>query len=333
MREAGVELVAESSEVAVLGITEVLQRLPALRRTMRRLVAEAARRNARLAILTDFPGFHLRLARRLRWHGVRNVYFICPQFWAWRPWRVRLVKRRFVHALCIFPFEEKFYRDAGVNVTFVGHPLVDQVRPTVSRQDFVARYGFDPTRRLIVLLPGSRPGELAHNLPTIMEACLLLQREGPYQFAAALASGLKPEQIAAYMRPDVTVHLVHDATYDALAAADVAVVSSGTATLEAALLGTPMVVVYRVSSATAVIARPLVRTPFFSMPNLIAARPMVPELIQNDFTPERLAAEVSHLLHSQDAREQMKRGLAEVRSKLGPGGAIERAADIIANML
>src|SRR2546427_8292601 len=132
MGEAGVELVANCSEVAVLGISEVLHRLPALRRVMRRLVAEAAGRKPALAILTDFPGFHLRLARRLRWQGVRNVYFICPQFWAWRPWRVRLVKRRFEHALCIFPFEEKFYRDAGVTVSFIGHPLADHLRAAMS---------------------------------------------------------------------------------------------------------------------------------------------------------------------------------------------------------
>src|SRR5437870_12704913 len=134
MGEAGVELVAHCSEVAVLGISEVLHRLPALRRVMRRLVAEAARRKPALAILTDFPGFHLRLARKLRWQGVRNVYFICPQFWAWRPWRVRLVKRRFEHTLCIFPFEEKFYRDAGVTVNFIGHPLVDQLQAKAGKE-------------------------------------------------------------------------------------------------------------------------------------------------------------------------------------------------------
>src|SRR2546426_7683397 len=132
MGEAGVELVANCSEVAVLGISEVLHRLPALRRVMRRLVAEAARRKPALAILTDFPGFHLRLARKLRWQGVRNVYFICPQFWAWRPWRVRLVKRRFEHALCIFPFEEKVYRDPGVTVSFIGHPQAAPLRSAVS---------------------------------------------------------------------------------------------------------------------------------------------------------------------------------------------------------
>ena len=342
MGEAGVELVANCSEVAVLGISEVLHRLPALRRVMRRLVAEAARRKPALAILTDFPGFHLRLARRLRWQGVRNVYFICPQFWAWRPWRVRLVKRRFEHALCIFPFEEKFYRDAGVTVSFIGHPLADQLRPAMSpaeldekRERFARKHGLDGHRRVVALLPGSRPGEIAHNLPPILEACRLLERDSPgrLQFVLAVAPGLKSEQIAEYVRSDRGVRLVEDATYDALTAADVAIVSSGTATVEAALLGAPMVVVYRLSAATAWVARHLVRTPFFAMPNLIAGRQVVPELIQNDFTPERVAEEARRLLDSPQEREKMKRNLGEVRSKLGPGNAIERAADIVARML
>jgi lipid-A-disaccharide synthase len=342
MREAGVELVADSSEVAVLGITEVLHRLPALRRVMRRLVAEAARRRPTLAILTDFPGFHLRLARRLRLQGVRNVYFVAPQFWAWRPWRARLVRRRFERALCIFPFEEKFYRDAGVTVDFIGHPLVDQVQPVTSLEEFrakhetlAARHGLDSYREILALLPGSRPGEIAYNLPPILQACQLLDRAHPgrLQFVLAVAPGLKTGEVADFARSEVALHMVEDDTYGVLAAADVSIIASGTATVEGALAGAPMVVVYRVSPVTAFLARRLVRAPFFGMPNLIAGRRVVPELIQNDFTPERLAAEVTRLLDPPEEREQMKRNLAEVRSKLGPGGAIERAADIIARML
>src|SRR5713226_8076616 len=188
MGEAGVELVANCSEVAVLGISEVLHRLPALRRVMRRLVAEAARRKPALAILTDFPGFHLRLARRLRWQGVRNVYFICPQFWAWRPWRARLVRRRFERALCIFPFEESFYRKAGVAVSFIGHPLVDQVHlrnvPQEFARDFIEKYrlSLDPRRPIVALLPGSRPAEVAQNWPEILAACRRLDEGNSKQY-------------------------------------------------------------------------------------------------------------------------------------------------------
>lgn len=333
MRKAGVELLADYSEVAVVGISEFLRRVPAGWRILRRLVAASAERRPTLAVLVDSPGLHLRLARRLRWQGVRNVYFICPQFWAWRRGRVRLVKRRFARALCIFPFEEKFYRDAGVHVDFVGHPLVDQVCSRMSRTEFAAHYDLDAAQAIVALLPGSRLAEVGHNLPPILEACHVLARERPCQFALAVAPGLTAGQIANYAHCHVPVHLVEGAPYEALAAADAAIVSSGTATVEAALLGTPMVAVYRVSSMTAFVARRLVRTPFFAMPNLIAGRRVVPELIQEDFQPERVAQEVKKLLDVPPAREQMKRDLAEVRSRLGPGGAIERAAEIIAAML
>jgi len=333
MREAGVELLADSAEVAVVGISEAVRRLPSALRIYRRLTAEAARRRPQLAILVDFPDFNLRLARHLHEHGVRIIYFISPQVWAWRPKRVHLIRQLVERVLCIFPFEEKFYRQAGVPVDYVGHPLVDQVRAQRSREEFAACYDLDVGQPIVALLPGSRPGELTHNLPPMLEACRLLPSNSSCQFVLAVAPGMTGGQLTSYLRPDLPVHLVEGATYDALAAAEVAIVSSGTATVEAALLGTPMVVVYRVSHATAMILRRIVRTPFFSMVNLIAGRRVVPELIQQDFTPPRLAEEVGRLLGSPEAREQMKGELAEVRSRLGPGGAIERAAEVIAGRL
>src|ERR1700676_927393 len=160
MRAAGVEIITDYSEVSVVGITEVLKRLPSLFRAMRRLVDEAERRRPPLAILTDFPGFHLRLARKLRPKGIRNVYYICPQFWAWRPWRVNLVRRRFAQALCIFHFEEKFYADAGVPVKFIGHPLVGAVHASLDRNSFCREQGLNVEQPLIAVLPGSRKAEL-----------------------------------------------------------------------------------------------------------------------------------------------------------------------------
>src|SRR3989441_6622368 len=176
MRAAGVEIITDYSEVSVVGITEVLKRLPSLRRAMRRLVDEAERRHPPPAILTDFPGFHLRLARKLLPKGIRNVYYICPQFWAWRPWRANLVRRRFALALCIFPFEEKFYRDAGVPVKFIGHPLVGNVKPTLTREEFCRKYGLIEGRPIITILPGSRRGEIAHHLPVLVEALAEMER-------------------------------------------------------------------------------------------------------------------------------------------------------------
>jgi lipid-A-disaccharide synthase len=332
MREAGVELLANSSEVAVVGITEVIRRLPAVWRIYQQLAQEAARRKPKLAILVDFPDFNLRLARRLHAQGVRIVYFISPQLWAWRPGRVHLMKRLVERVICIFPFEEEFYRSAGVPVNFVGHPLVDSVRPYMTREAMAARHGLDPRKPVVALLPGSRPGEIAHNLPAMLDACHLLNAAGSYEYVLAVAPGILETQIAAHARSDLAIHLAHEVTYDVLNAADVAIVASGTATVEAALLGAPMVVVYRVSATTAFIARRLVRTPHFAMANLIAGRRVVPELIQEEFTPEALAYEVRRLLDSAEARELMKRDLADVRAKLGPGGAIDRAAEIIAGL-
>jgi lipid-A-disaccharide synthase len=337
MREAGVELLADASEVAVVGISEVARRLPAVWRIYRQLAEEAARRQPALAILVDFPDFNLRLARRLRHAGIRIVYFISPQIWAWRPKRVVLMRQLVERVLCIFPFEEEFYRQAGVPVEFVGHPLVGAVQPHWAREEFFRRYDLDPARPLVTLLPGSRAGEIEHILPTMLEGCVLLKRELPEcQFALAIAPGLTAFDVQSYARSDLAVHLVEWATYDAVAAADCALVASGTATVEAALLGTPMVVVYRVSAATAFIARRLVRTPHFAMVNLIAGRGIIPELIQEEFTAEATANAVRALLTSAQAREQMKRDLAEVSARLAgdcPGRAIERAAEIIAGML
>jgi lipid-A-disaccharide synthase len=333
MRAAGVEVVADYSEVSVVGISEVLRQLPALRRTMRRLVAEAERRRPPLAILTDFPGFHLRLARKLRARRIRNVYYVCPQFWAWRPWRVRIVRRRFAQALCIFPFEEKFYADAGVPVKFIGHPLVSEVRASISRDEFRAQHRLDTAKPLVALLPGSRPAELGQHLPVLRETVKMIRNQSDVQFVLAAAPGLDAGRLRAAMSGGPGVAVVQGQTYEALSAADAAIVSSGTATIEAALLGTPMVVVYRLTPLTAFLAKPLVRTPFFSMVNLIAGRQVVPELVQREFTPARVAEETLQFLRSPDKAEMTRRGLAEVRERLGPPGAVERAADIIAAMI
>ena len=334
MREAGVDTVVDAADVGVLGVVEIVRKLPALRRAWKRLISEIDRRGPRLAILTDFPAFHLRLSRVLRRKHVRNIYFVCPQFWAWRPWRVRLVKRRFVRGLCIFPFEEDFYRKAGVQTDWIGHPLVDAVRAPANRETFAARYGLDTMLAIVAVLPGSRPSELAHHMPQLMAAVAQMNSTTKRQFVFAAAPGLTQAQLKAHMAglaPAITT--VENATYELLGAAQVAIVSSGTATIEAALLGVPMVVVYRVAPFTAWVVRHLVHTRFFAMVNVLAGKEIVPELIQDAFTTERVVRETERLLASAEARETMRRELAGVREKLGPPGAIERAADIIAEMI
>jgi lipid-A-disaccharide synthase len=336
MRAAGVEVITDYSEVSVLGITEILRHLPQLVRAMRKLVDAARERRPALSIVTDFPGFHLRLARKLKPFGARNVYYICPQFWAWRPWRVRIVQRRFALALCIFPFEEKFFGDAGVAVRFIGHPLVGNVAPSQTREQFFVAHGLDPALPLVTILPGSRSSELARHLSVLRQACVNIHNALPVQFVAAAAPGR-----AVGLRQDWTAGLpaglkvtaIEGQTYDALAHANTSIVSSGTATVEAALLDAPMIVVYRVTPLTALLAKPLVRTKHFSMVNLIADREVVPELIQQDFTPERVAAETLRLLRNRAAVAAMRADLAEVRRRLGPPGAVERAADAIAALL
>lgn len=337
MRSAGVDVVTDYSEVSVVGITEILSHLPSLIRAMRHLVSEARRRKPVFAILTDFPGFHLRLARKLRPHGIRNIYYICPQFWAWRPWRVRIVRRRFAQALCIFPFEEKFFSDAGVSTKFIGHPLVGAVKASESREEFCKRNHLDVSLPIVTILPGSRNSELTQHLPILFDAMREIASKVKVQFVIAAAHTKDMPRLEDPLRvfsdSGVTVKIVDGQTYNALAAADAAIVSSGTATVEAALLDTPIVVIYRVTPLTALLAKPLVRTKFFSMVNLIAGRSVVPELIQKDFTGVRVAGEILRLLQDSQAKMALKTGLAEVRERLGPPGAVERAADAIVQLL
>ena len=333
MRAAGVDVITDYREVSVVGITEILSHLPSLVRAMRRLVSEAARRKPAFAILTDFPGFHLRLARKLRLHGIRNIYYICPQFWAWRPWRVRVVRRRFTQALCIFPFEEAFFTKGGVPTKFIGHPLVGNVQANQSREAFCQQHNLDPKLPLVAILPGSRSAELAQHMPIIRQACSLIHAQCPAQFVIAAAAHANLSTLESGWPPQLTVRVVENQTYDALASADAAIVSSGTATVEAALLDVPMVVVYRVTPVTALLAKPLVRTSYFSMVNLIAERRVVHELIQNDFTPARISKEILNLLSNPQAPSDLRSGLAEVRRRLGPPGAVDRAADAIAGLL
>ena len=333
MREAGVELVADAKDIAVLGITEVIHKVPTVLKILRRLRKEAAIRRPAFAILVDSPGTNLPLAKKLHRLNIPVVYFIAPQVWAWRPWRIHAMKKNLSRVLVIFPFEEEIYRKAGIPVDFVGHPLVDVVKSRTTRAEFLTAQSLDPSKPVVALLPGSRPTEISLNLPAMLDACEGLARDLHPQFTMAAAPGLEEGFFQRYLRPGLAIKRIAGAPYDVLASADCAIVSSGTATVEAALLGTPMVVVYRVSQTSAFILRRMIRAPFLAMVNLIAGKRVVPELVQDDFTGPRVGAEVRRLLGSAADREEMKRELAEVRRRLGSGGAIDRAADALAAML
>jgi lipid-A-disaccharide synthase len=334
MRSSGVDVITDYSEVNVLGITEILSHLPQLRRAMRNLVSAARSRRPLLAILTDFPGFHLRLSRKLKPLGAKNVYYICPQFWAWRPWRANLVRRRFALALCIFPFEEKFFGDAGVPVKFIGHPLVGEVHASCSRPQFEKKHGLDSAKKTVTMLPGSRWGEIARHLPTLLESIREIDRQmsGSCNFVLALSAGTELARVRALIPAEMRLTIVQGETYNALAATDAAIICSGTATVEAALLDVPMLVVYRVSKLTALLTKPLIRTEYFGMVNLIAEREVAPELIQEDFQPQKIAEQIRKLLEPTRSA-QARADLAEVRRRLGPPGAVQRAAQAILDLL
>jgi len=332
MRAAGCELLADAREIAEVGIVEVVKHIPTIYRRFREVVREAERRRPDAAVLIDFPDFNLRLARELHRRGVPVIYYVSPQLWAWKQRRIERVRKYVREMLVIFPFEEKFYRERGIAAEFVGHPLADLPAPAVTREEFAAEYRIEPQRPWIALLPGSRRGEVARIFPVLLKAAQLL---GPdYVYLVPVASTLDADWMASFLRghsgPPIT--LIRDAR-GALLHARAAAVSSGTATLEASLIGTPFVMVYGVAPLTWKLGRRLVKVDRFAMVNLIAERDVVAELVQTDFTPERVAAELRWIIADGEARAAMQEGFREVRRRLEPrekdGSASDRAAQAV----
>jgi lipid-A-disaccharide synthase len=333
-RAEGVRLVVDLERVSVIGLVEVVRKIPALRGAMNRLVDEARARKPDAAILVDFSGFHLRLAKRLREIRVPILYYVSPQLWAWRRGRIRQIRDLVDEMLVILPFEEELYRGERVPVRYVGHPLVDLVAPARTREKFCAELGLDASRPILLLLPGSRRREIDLHLPVFRELVERLARARPeLQIVMSRAPTVARSWLESGLGEAISkVRLLEDGTYDGLKHAAAAVVASGTATVEAALSETPMVVVYRVGRLTYALGRPFVRVPYFSMVNLIAGRRLVPELIQDGMTAEAIRAEVERVLEPERA-EEMRRGLREVKDKLGGKGASARAAEAVLSFL
>jgi lipid-A-disaccharide synthase len=336
MRAAGCETVIDTKDLAVVGITEILSRLPQILGLYRRLIREADKRHPDLAIVIDSPAFNWRVARQMKRRGIPTVYYVAPQFWAWRQGRVRLLRDYIDKALVIFPFEEKFYRDRGVDATFVGHPLAELPPPTISRGDYAAQVGLDPQKQWITLMPGSRVKEARMNLPTILESAAQL---GPaYEYLLPIAPTLDRNFLRSLIGPH-KVTLVSEAL-PALHHSRAGIVASGTATVEAAMMNTPFVMVYRVTPLTYMLGKPRVKVPRFAMVNLIAEEEVVPELVQHDFTARNVVARLTEILPDGPARERMLRGLAGVKARLRPPQAssaaaqhpADRAAEIILAM-
>jgi lipid-A-disaccharide synthase len=335
LREAGMRTVADSSEVATVGVTEAAGRLRVLLRSYRALARALRDDPPDLCVLVDFPEFNLRLARVAKRARVPVLYYIGPQVWAWRRGRVRKIARRVDRLAVVFPFEPPLYAPRLPGVEFVGHPLLDRVRVTRGREETLARYGLDPARRTVVLLPGSRPKEIENLLPPLLEAARRLAREDDCQFALALAHTLTREELQARLvGAGIPVPVVAGDTYNLVAASDLALVSSGTATLECALLECPMVIVYRLAPVSWLLARLLVRgVRCVGMPNIVAGHEIVPELLQGQATGARIAAAAQAILRDPIRRATMVEELRAVRRRLGRGGAAGRAAAIALEML
>jgi lipid-A-disaccharide synthase len=335
MRATGCETVVDAKDLAVVGISEIVSHLPKIYGLFRKLIAEADRRRPGLAIVIDSPAFNWRVARRMRKRGIPVVYYVCPQFWAWRQGRVRLLRNYVDKALVIFPFEEKFYRDRGVDATFVGHPLADLSPPAIDRAAYASMYKLDVAKQWLTLMPGSRMKEVRMNLPTILESAVKLGSR--YEFLLPVAPTLDRAFLESLIGSGHAVRLVADAL-PALAYSRAGIIASGTATVEAAMMGTPFVMVYRVSPLTYFLGRSRVKVPHFAMVNLIAGREIVPELVQQDFTADNVVAGLREILPDGLKRDQMTTALTEVKGLLrGPQAdrlyPAERAAEAVLGLL
>ncbi|HYP29098.1 MAG TPA: lipid-A-disaccharide synthase [Blastocatellia bacterium] len=371
MRGEGVDTLVDARDVAIMGIPEIIRAFGRLYGAYRKLILAARERRPDVVVLIDWPDFNMRVARRLRRDGFRIIYYISPQIWAWRRYRVRAIRRDVDRMLVILPFEEEFYKSESVEVEYVGHPLAEAVRVSSTREEFARRHGLDIARPIIALLPGSRHKEIHYHLPELLDAAKRLSRAGfkvgagarvpshevsgrsqdfsgsipslhAPQFVVPLASTVDRAQVERIMSearlsggasPDVT--LVEHDLYDALGHAEVAVVASGTATVEAALVGTPMVIIYKGSEINWRLIRPLIHLDTFGMANLIAGRRIVPELMQKDVTGEKIAREVEAILSDPARLSRMREDLAEVRARLtrAEGRGPERAARAVLRMI
>ena len=351
MAVAGLDRVVRAEDMAVMGVTEVVLHLPRIYREFRKLRQSIRNRRPEVAILIDFPDIHLRLAQQLHSLGIPVIYFVSPQLWAWKKHRIELVRKYVDRMVVIFPFEESFYRERGVRADFVGHPLAEAALPSISREQFAAENGLNPDRTWIGLLPGSRITEIQDHLPEMLEAARQLSESSAstqhpneaYEYVVPLAPTLNAAQrdqvqrLVQYRGGTLPVRLVNDARA-ALLHARASIVASGTATVEAALIGNPFVVVYRVSPVTYAIAQRVVDVPHVAMVNLIAEKRIVPELIQKDFTASKIVQHLAALLPDGPPRQSMKQELHGIRIALSArpeaavdeeAGAIERLASIV----
>jgi lipid-A-disaccharide synthase len=329
MQAAGVRAVVDQRSLAVVGIIEVIPHIPRILGELNKLVRACAAEPPDVAILTDSPSFHLPLARKLKRQGVPIVYLVAPQAWAWKQGRVKTMRATLSRLLCIFPFEEEFFRKHQVPTTYIGHPLSRLAKPKLTRAEFCSKLDIPEVSRMVAILPGSRKGELAKHLPILLKAIELIRQHHPVTFVLALPGGFGLQNTRFWKPVQAqSIKVIEGHTWDTLAQAELALAASGTVTIEGAMLGTPMVTFYRVNALSWYLQRWRVRTPFLTMVNLVAGRQVVPELIQDQLTGGRIAAEACRLLDDAETRTTMRSGLAGVAKDLASNrDPMETAAD------
>ena len=333
MRDAGVQLEGDIRKTAVIGPFEVISSLGSLYRVFRKLAERVEAQAPTAAILIDFPDFNLRLAKRVRDAGVPVIYYISPQVWAWRQGRIHQISRVVNKMLVIFPFEEEMYRKAGVDVEFVGHPLVDAVHATKTKDEFCATYRLDARRPIVALLPGSRPKEIRYILPPLCEAAAMIRQTKPdTQFVLPMASNLDKSLFDSMIQSQ-PITIVKNDTYNAIRYARAAIVASGTATLETALLGTPEIVVYRISQASWLVGKMLLKVRFYGIVNIILGEEVVPELFQERMTPDQVCKLTLRLMDDVWVQSRIRGKYEQLRRQLGAGNVAERVVEAISKFV
>lgn len=333
LQAAGVELVIDARNLAVVGLAEVVGHLPRIYREYRKLIAYARQQPPHAALLTDSPDFNLRLARHLKKMGVPVYYLVAPQVWAWRQNRIKLIRKLVNKLFCLFPFEEAWFRERGVDATYIGHPLATMAHTSLSRDEFLERYRLPRDKRVLVLLPGSRTGEACRHLPVLLQSVAELRQRFDLSVILGTPRGFYRAEAFAKFRERIaslSIQIIENDTWNCIGHADLALAASGTVTIEAAILGTPTVAFYKVNPLTWSAGRRLVKVPFLSMVNLIAERQIVPEFIQHEMTSSHITSAAEALLNSPERADRMRMELGRVRALLTrEGNPFERAASLI----
>lgn len=333
MQNSGVEIYYNFVDLAVVGFWEAIKNLKKFQAIFRFLCSKLDESNPQAVILIDYPGFNLRFAKKVKERGLKLIYYISPQVWAWGRNRIELIKQFVDKMIVIFKFEEELYKTHGIDVNFVGHPLLDIVKPTQSKPELLKKYGLAPNKRIISLLPGSRHVEVKRHLPIFLETCKILDKKmANLQFVVSKSSILPENLFSPYLKPYPLNLTPIPNSYDCIEIADFVLVASGTATLETAILGKPMAIIYKTSFFTWLIAKLQIKIPYIGLVNVVADKKIVPEFIQYGARPKRIVPKVVDLLNS-PARESIKENLIKVRENLGKPGAAERAAKIILSLL